>query len=415
MTAVVVTGAGVIAPSGIGTEAYWSSTVDSELHVRPIEAFDASGYDTTIAGQVPGFRSEDYLDDRLAVQTDRWTWMALAATDFALADAGYDVGERNPYHTGVAFGSGSGGVEFGQREIQALWTQGRRAVSAYQSIAWFYAANTGQVSIKNGTKGPSTVLVTEGAGGLDSVGWARRAIRRGTPAVLAGGTEAPLCPYSLACQSASGRMTTSRDPRQGYKPFDAAANGYAPGEGGAVLVLEDAGEAARRGAGKVYAEVAGYAATHDAYHHHRPPGDCAQLARCMRLAIEDSGLSPDDIDLVIADGAGSPEFDALEVRAIRDTFGPRADRIPVTAPQGFIGRLCAGGSALNLVVAALVIRDGVIPAVGNLSDPDPGYGLDFVREPRRKTVETVLVNARGYGGFNSSVVLKVPALAQEVA
>ncbi|HKS49978.1 MAG TPA: beta-ketoacyl synthase N-terminal-like domain-containing protein [Amycolatopsis sp.] len=406
MSAIVVTGVGVVAPSGVGADAYWKSTLDGELHVRPIEAFDASGYDTTIAGQVPDFRSEDYLDDRLAVQTDRWTWMALAATEFALADAGYDVTARDRYHTGVAFGSGSGGVEFGQREIQALWAQGRRAVSAYQSIAWFYAANTGQVSIKHGTKGPSSVVVTDGAGGLDSVGYARRVIRRGTPAVLAGGTEAPLCPYSLACQSANGRMTTSPDPRHGYKPFDVDANGYAPGEGGAVMVLEDAGEAKRRGVNRVYAEIAGYAATHDAYHHHRPSGDCTQLTRCMRKAIADAGLSPEDIDLVLADGAGTSDLDALEVSAIKETFGSRAGKVPVTAPQGFIGRLCAGGSALNLVVGMLAMRDGVVPAVGNLAEPVPGYGLDFVRQPRRMPVNVVLVNARGYGGFNSSIVLR---------
>jgi minimal PKS chain-length factor (CLF/KS beta) len=405
---VVVTGVGVVAPSGTGTEAYWKSTLAGELHVRPIESFDASAYDTTIAGQVPAFRSEDYLDDRLAVQTDRWTWMALAATEFALADAGYDAGGQDRYHTGVVFGSGSGGVEFGQREIQALWARGRRAVSAYQSIAWFYAANTGQVSIRNGTKGPSNVVVSDGAGGLDGVGCARRTIRRGTPTVLAGGTEAPLCPYSLACQTANGRMTTSPDPVHGYKPFDVAANGYAPGEGGAVLVLEDARKAGQRGVERPYAEVAGYAATHDAYHHHRAPRDCGQLTRCMRQAIADAGLSPADVDVVIADGAGSRDLDGLEVRAIRETFGSRADRVPVTAPQGFIGRLCAGGSALNLVAGVLAIRDGVIPAVGNLTDPVPAYGLDFVREPRRMPVDVVLVTARGYGGFNSCVVLRGP-------
>ncbi|GAA3435173.1 beta-ketoacyl synthase N-terminal-like domain-containing protein [Kutzneria kofuensis] len=409
MNATVVTGVGVVAPSGVGTEAYWRSTLDGELHVRPIEEFDADTYGVSIAGQVRGFRSEDHIDDRLAVQTDRWTWMALAATQFALDDAGYDIGGGDRYRTGVAFGSGSGGVEFGQREIQALWAQGRRAVSAYQSIAWFYAANTGQVSIRHGAKGPSSVVVTDGAGGLDSVGHARRMIRRGTQAMIAGGTEAPLCPYSLACQAASGRLTTSRDPRHGYKPFDVEANGHAPGEGGAVLVLEDAAEAERRGAAQVYAEVAGYAATHDAYHHHRPAEDNTQLTRCMRLAIEDAGLSPDAVDLVLADGAGSRDLDALEVRAIRDTFGPGANSVPVSAPQGFIGRLCAGGSALNLVVGVLAIRDGVVPAVGNLTNPVPDYGLDFVREPRRMPVDVVLVTARGYGGFNSSIVLRKPS------
>ena len=403
----VITGLGVVSPSGIGVDEHWRSTLAGELQVRPIEAFDASGYVTGIAGQVPGFRAADHLDDRLAVQTDRWTWMALAAAGMALDDADYDPAAHGPYDTGVALGSGAGGVEFGQREIQALWSQGRKAVSAYQSIAWFYAASTGQVSIRHGTKGPSSVLVSDGAGGLDSVGYARRVVRRGTPTVLAGGTEAPLCPYSLACQTANDRMTTSRDPRRGYKPFDVAANGYAPGEGGAVLVVEDAGTAAERGARTVYARVAGYAATHDAHHHREPAPDGRHLSRAMLLALADAGLTPDDVDLVVADGAGSPDLDAREAQAIRTTFGARTPAVPVTAPQGLIGRLCAGGSALSLVAAVLAMRDGIVPAVGNLEHPSDN-GLDLVREPRRQPVDVVLVDARGYGGFNSAIVLVAP-------
>jgi minimal PKS chain-length factor (CLF/KS beta) len=403
----VITGLGVVSPSGIGVEEHWRSTLAGELQVRPIEAFDASGYATGIAGQVPGFRAPDHLDDRLAVQTDRWTWMALAATQLALDDADYDPTAHDPYGTAVALGSGAGGVEFGQREIQALWAQGRKAVSAYQSIAWFYAASTGQISIRHGTKGPSSVLVSDGAGGLDSVGYARRVIRRGTPTVLAGGTEAPLCPYALVCQTANDRMTTSRDPRRGYKPFDVAANGYAPGEGGAVLVVEDAAAAAERGAPQVYARVAGYAATHDAHHHREPAPDGHHLSRAMQLALADAGLPPDDVDLVVADGAGSPDLDAREAQAIHTTFGARTPRVPVTAPQGLIGRLCAGGSALSLVTAVLAMRDGIVPAVGNLDDP-ADHGLDLVREPRRQPVDVALVDARGYGGFNSAVVLVTP-------
>jgi len=403
----VITGLGVVSPGGIGAAEHWRSTLAGELRVGPIETFDASRYGTAVAGQVPGFRSADHLDDRLAVQTDRWTWMSLAAARMALDDADYDPAAHDPYATAVALGSGAGGVEFGQREIQALWAQGRKAVSAYQSIAWFYAASTGQVSIKHGTKGPSSVLVSDGAGGLDSVGHARRVIRRGTAAVLAGGTEAPLCPYALACQSANDRMTVSRDPRRGYKPFDVAANGYAPGEGGAVLVVEDEAAAAERRAPQVYARVAGYAATHDAHHHREPAPDGHHLSRAMVRALDDAGVGPDDVDLVIADGAGSPDLDALEAQALHETFGARTPQVPVTAPQGLIGRLCAGGSALSLVTAALALRDGIAPAVGNLDDP-ADYGLDLVREPRTQRVDVVLVAARGYGGFNSATVLVRP-------
>jgi len=384
----VVTGIGIVAPSGLSVEDHWRSTLAGELRV--------DDQDGTLAGRVPGFRAEGNVDPRLIIQTDKWTWMSLAATRQALDDAKYDPAAHDPYATSVVLAGGSGGNEFGQREIQALWSQGRRAVTAYQSIAWFYAASVGQTSILHGTKGPNQVLVSEGAGGLDSLGAARRVIRRGTPAVIAGGTEAPLSPYAVVCQRTSGRLSSN-----GYRPFDAAADGHVPGEGGAVLIVEDAAAAAERGAQQIYGEIAGYAATHDAHHPEQPAPDCAQLVRAMRKALADAAVTPDEVGFVFADGAGTPALDALEAQAIREVFGRP---VPVTAPQGFVGRLCSGGAALSVATALLALRDGIVPAVGNLDRP--GHDLDLVREPRQVATDVVLVNARGYGGFNSSVVLK---------
>lgn len=405
MTRTVVTGIGVVAPSGIGAEEHWRSTLAGELHVRPIESFDASSYSTTIAGQVREFVVADHINDRLSIQTDRWTWMSLAAAQLAFDDAKYDPASYDPYATSVVLAAGYGGSWFGQREIQALFREGPEAVTAYQSIAWFYAASAGQTSILHGTKGPATVIVSGHAGGLDSIGAARRTIRRGTSAVLAGGTEAPVAPYALAGQTTSGKMTTSRDPLTGYQPFDVNANGYAPGEGGAVLMLENAGAAIERGIQHIYGEITGYAATHDAHHDEEPAPDCHQFARAMRRALADASLTPDDIDVVFADGAGTPALDALEAQAIHEVFGRRSGNVPVTAPQGFIGRLGSGGASLNVATALLAMREGVVPAVGNLTSPG-SYGLDLVREPRELRAETILVNARGHGGFNSSIVLK---------
>ncbi|RAY13061.1 ketosynthase chain-length factor [Actinomadura craniellae] len=399
----VVTGLGVVAPTGIGAAEHWAATLAGELRVRRIEAFDPGGYPTTLAGQLTGFRPEEHVDERLLVQTDRWTWTALAAARLALADAGYDPADQDPYATSVILGSGSGGNEFGQREIQALWTRGRRAVGAYQSIAWFYAASTGQISIRHGTKGPSGVLVSDAAGGLDSLGWACRVIRRGTPAVLAGGTEAPISPYALTCQITGRRLTAATDPRDGYKPFDRRASGHVPGEGGAVLLVEDAAAAARRGA-RGYGEIAGHAATHDAHGFEDPALDGRQYARAMERALAAAGAAPGEVDLVVADGAGSPDLDAAEARALRRVFGEYG--VPVTAPQGLVGRLCAGGSALSAATALLAMRHGTLPPIGNLDDPDPAYRLDLVREPRPARVGTVLVCARGHGGFNSALVLR---------
>jgi minimal PKS chain-length factor (CLF/KS beta) len=279
-------------------------------------------------------------------------------------------------------------------------------VSVYQSIAWFYAATTGQTSIRHGLKGPSGVVVSDAAGGLDSLGHARRTLRRGTPTVLAGGAEAPFTPYGLTCHISSGRLSRAVDPADGYKPFDARANGYVPAEGAATLVVEDSASAAARGARHAYATIVGYAATHDAYHHEKAGPDPRWYAAAMRRALADAELAPDDVDVLFADGAGSPDLDALEAVAIRSVFGARDHPVPVTAPQGFVGRMCAGGSALSAVAALLAIRDKVIPAVGNLDDPAPGHGLDLVREPRENPAGVVMVNARGHGGFNSCLVLR---------
>lgn len=405
----VVTGIGVVAPTGIGAEQHWRASLAGELKVRPITRFDASGYSTRLAGEVDEFDPAAFVDDRLRVQTDRWTWFALAATRMALDEAGYDPSEHQPYDTSVVLGSGSGGNEFGQREIQALWSRGRRAVGAYQSIAWFYAASTGQVSIRHGTKGPSGVLVSEGAGGLDSLGEARRIIRRGTPVVIAGGTEAPVSPYALTCRTTGQQMSTRDDPRLAYKPFDADTSGHVLGEGGAVLVVEELDRARARDAPPPYGEVAGYAATHDAHHYAEPAPDGRWLARAMELALADAGIGSDEVDLIVADGAGTAYLDAQEAEAIHQVFGERAGRVPVTAAQGLVGRLCAGGSALSAATALLAMRHGTVPPVGNLDRP-ADLDLDLVHgEPRPIRARVVLVNARGQGGFNSCLVLRALA------
>ena len=406
MNGLLVTGLGVVAPTGVGVEAHWSSLVRGEPAIRPIEGFDPSTYGVVLAGQVRDFVPDQHVDPRLMVQTDRWTWMSLAAATLAAEDAGYAVPEDDVYATSVFLAAGSGGNEFSQHEIQGLWAKGPRSVGAYQSIAWFYAASTGQISIRDGYKGPSGVVVSEGAGGLDSIGWARRVVRRGTPAVLVGGTEAGVTPYALLCQATGGRLSTARRPEDAYKPFDRRAGGHVVGEGGAILLLEESDAARARGAQKVWGEVIGYGATHDAHHHEDPPPDATQYARAIRLSLADAGVSAEEVDLVVADGAGTPELDALELEALRAVFGDRATPVPVTAPSSWTGRLMAGGSALNVATALLAMRDGIVPGTAYLDDPVAAPGVDLVQQSRAQDLDVVVVLARGFGGFNSSLVLR---------
>ena len=402
----VITGIGVVAPNGIGTDAWWTATRAGTSGIGPITRFDPAKYSTRLAGEIDGFNPDDWIERRLQVQTDRWTHMALAGTQMAFEDARFDPAEFDEWSTSAITASSSGGNEFGQKEIQALWGKGPKFVGAYQSIAWFYAATTGQISIKHGMKGPSGVVLAEGAGGLEALAHSRRTIRRGVETAVSGGVEAPIGPYALTCQLGTGFLSTAQDPGAAYRPFDAAANGYVPGEGGAILLVESLESAQQRKAPQIYGEIVGYGATNDAHHWGRPAPDPTQFARAMSVALKNAGIGPADVDAVVADAFGVPEIDALEVEAIKAVFGEQAGKVPVIAPKSGVGRMYAGGASLDAAAALLAMRDGALPPIVNLDEPASGE-LDFVSGAERsEELSTILVNARGFGGFNSALVLR---------
>lgn len=402
-TSVVVTGLGVAAPNGLGVDDYWSATLAGRGGIGPITRFDASRYPARLAGEVPGFTAKDHLPSRLLPQTDHMTRLALAAADWAVADAKVTAGALPAFEMGVVTASSSGGFEFGQRELENLWSKGGSHVSAYQSFAWFYAVNTGQISIRNGMRGPSGVVVSDQAGGLDALAQARRRIRNGTRLIVSGGVDGALCPWGWVALMAGGRLSVSEEPERAYLPFDAAARGQVPGEGGAILVLEDAGSARDRGAGRPYGEIAGYGATFDP-----PPGSGREpgLRRAVELAMADAGVVPREVDVVFADGAGIPELDRAEAEALEAIFGPGG--VPVTVPKTMTGRLNAGAASLDVAAALLAIRDRVIPPTVNVSAAG-SYRIDLVTAVRPAVIRVALVLARGHGGHNSAVVVRGPA------
>ncbi|RSS33022.1 ketosynthase chain-length factor [Streptomyces sp. WAC08241] len=403
MTAVVVTGLGITAPTGLGARDYWEATLAGKNGIGRITRFDPSRYPARLAGEIPGFAAEEHLPSRLLPQTDRMTRLALVAADWALEDAGIRPQELPESSMGVVTASSSGGFEFGQGELRALWSQGSQYVSAYQSFAWFYAVNSGQISIRHGMKGPSSVVVSDQAGGLDAIAQARRLIRKGTAVVVSGAVDASVCPWGWVAQLAAQRLTTRDEPSRAYLPFDRAADGYVPGEGGALLVMESEESARARGA-RVYGEIAGYAATFDpAPGSGRPPG----LRRAIELALDDAGTRAGQVDVVFCDAAADPELDRIEAEAITAVFGPRA--VPVTAPKTMTGRLYSGAAPLDLATAFLSLRDGVIPPTVHVT-PAPDYELDLVvGRPRAAAPRTALVLARGHGGFNSAAVVRAIA------
>ncbi|MFF3504037.1 ketosynthase chain-length factor [Streptomyces sp. NPDC003247] len=400
----VVTGIGVIAPNGTSTESFWKSTQEGLSVLDRVTREGCEHLPLRVAGEIRSFEASTAVEERYLVQTDRFTHFAMAAADCALDDARLGQADTagEPFAVGVVTAAGSGGGEFGQRELQRLWGKGSRFVGPYQSIAWFYAASTGQISIRRGFKGPCSVVAADEAGGLDGLAHAARAVRRGTDVMVAGATEAPLAPYSVVCQLGYPELSTADDPARAYRPFTDAACGFVPAEGGAMFVVEEERSARERGA-RVRATLAGHAATFT--------GACRWarsregLAQAIRGALDDAGCAPEEIDVVFADALGVPEADRAEALAIADALGGHGRRVPVTAPKTGIGRSFCAAPVLDTAAAVLAMEHGLIPPTPNVFDIC--HDLDLVTERARAAeMRCALVLGRGLMGSNSALVLR---------
>lgn len=398
----VVTGLGVVAPNGVGADAYWKATRQGVSVLDRISREGCTGLPLRIAGQVNGFDPQSAIDNRFLVQTDRFTHYAMAAADLAVKDAGFQPDPEQPYAVGVVTAAGSGGGEFGQRELQQLWGQGPKFVGPYQSIAWFYAASTGQISIRGGYKGPCGVVASDEAGGLDALAHAARTIERGTDAVVVGAAEAPLAPYSMVCQLGYPELSLAEEADRAYLPFTAQACGFAPAEGGAMLLLEDEQAARLRGA-RVRALLAGHGATFTGAS--RWAESREGLAAAIRIALDDARIAAEEIDVVFADALGVPDADRAEALALADALGPAAERVPVTAPKTGTGRAYCGAPMLDVTAAVLAMEDGVLPPTPNVTEVCHDLALVTGRA-RPAELNTALVLSRGLMGSNSALVVR---------
>ncbi|MDN5384780.1 beta-ketoacyl synthase N-terminal-like domain-containing protein [Streptomyces sp. LB8] len=400
----VVTGIGVIAPNGTSTEAFWKSTQEGVSVLDRVTREGCTHLPLKVAGEVRSFDPSAVIEERYIVQTDRFTHFAMAAADAALEDArlGRADTEDRPFSAGVVTAAGSGGGEFGQGELQKLWGKGSRYVGPWQSIAWFYAASTGQISIRRGFKGPCSVVAADEAGGLDALAHAVRAVQRGTDVIVAGSTEAPLAPYSMVCQLGYRELSLVDDPARAYRPFTEGACGFVPAEGGAMFTVEELGAARERGV-PVRATLAGYAATFTG-------ASCWErsregLAEAIRGALAEAGCAPEEIDVVFADALGVPQADRAEALAIGDALGAHGRRVPVTAPKTGTGRAYCAAPVLDTVAAVLAMEHGLIPPTPNVFDIC--HDLDLVTGCARPAqVGTALVLSRGLMGSNSALVLR---------
>ncbi|MEV0184862.1 ketosynthase chain-length factor [Streptomyces sp. NPDC050625] len=399
-----ITGIGVVAPNGTSTDTFWKSTQEGLSVLDRITREGCGQLPLKVAGEVRAFDPAAAVEERYLVQTDRFTHYAMTAADLALDDARLGSADTAdaPFSIGVVTAAGSGGGEFGQRELQRLWGKGSRFVGPYQSIAWFYAASTGQISIRRGFKGPCSVVAADEAGGLDAVAHAARAVRRGTDAIVAGSTEAPLAPYSMVCQLGYEELSTVDDPTRAYRPFTTAACGFVPAEGGAMLIVEAADVARERGA-RVRALVAGHAATFTGAS--RWDESRVGLAQAVRGALDEAGCDPEEIDVVFADALGVPAADRAEALAIADVLGGHGRRVPVTAPKTGIGRGYCAAPVLDTAAAVLAMEHGLIPPTPNVFDVC--HDLDLVTgRARAAELRTALVLSRGLMGSNSALVLR---------
>ncbi len=398
----VITGLGVVAPNGVGADAFWKATRQGVSVLDRISREGCADLPLRVAGQVRDFDPQAVIDSRYLVQTDRFTHYAMAAADQAVADAGFVADPENPYAVGVVTAAGSGGGEFGQGELQQLWGKGPQFVGPYQSIAWFYAASTGQVSIRGGYKGPCGVVASDEAGGLDAIAHAARSVAHGTDAVVVGAAEAPLAPYSMVCQLGYPELSLSDRPDRAYLPFSPDAAGFAPAEGGAMLLLEDEATARRRGAA-VRAYVSGHGATFTGAS--RWAESREGLAAAIRIALDRARISPEEVDVVFADALGIPAADRAEALALADALGPYAERVPVTAPKSGTGRAYCGAPPLDTVAAVLAMEDGVLPPTPNVTEVAHDLALVTGRA-RPAELRTALVLSRGLMGSNSALVLR---------
>jgi 3-oxoacyl-[acyl-carrier-protein] synthase II len=405
---VAITGLGVVAPIGVGKEAFWSAALAGASGVGPITLVDRPDLPVRVAGEVKGFVPTDHLPKKLVVRTDRNTHFAFAACAEALADAGLDLTREDKARVGLVMSSNYGGLNYYLNNLERLHQKGPSFVSAYMAIAWIPSAPVGQLSIFHGINGYTKTIVNDAAGGLDAIGTAYRAVRRGEcDVILAGGFEAALAEAALAGLATFPDLCRAApDPATAFRPFDTRRNGIVIGEGGALCILEEWERARARGA-PIYAEVVGYAQTNDALDIHHVAADGAQYARALRLALEVGGLSPDDVDYVNADGRGTEEGDRAEARALADVFGERLAALPVSAPKSMVGNTLAGAGPLDLAFATLALRGRVIPPTINVEEQDPACPLDLVRERAREAALGVaLLGARSTGGANSALAIR---------
>ena len=405
---VVVTGVGLVSSLGIGTAPTWEALCAGQSGIRAITRFDTEGFPSRIAGEVRGFDPLDFVPKKDVKKMDIFIQYAIAAAEFARADAGLAVTPAIASRVGVYIASGIGGFSTIEREHRALLKGGPRKISPFFIPAAIINLAAGQVSIRLGAKGPNSATCTACSASAHAVGDAFETIRRGAADVMvAGGSEAAITPMGVGGFSAMRALSTRNDePTRASRPFDRERDGFVIGEGAGVVILEARDLALARGA-QIYAELVGYGMTGDAHHVTAPPEDGNGALRVMQGALAQGGIAADQVDYVNAHGTSTPFNDRIETLAIKRCFGDHARALAISSTKSMTGHLLGAAGGLEAGIAALAIREQVIPPTINLNNSDPDCDLDYVPHVKRTaTIEYALSNSFGFGGTNASLLFK---------
>jgi 3-oxoacyl-[acyl-carrier-protein] synthase II len=405
---VVVTGLGVIAPTGIGKETFWQACKEGRSGIKPITRFNTEGYNSTIAGEIRDFDPLDYMNTKQAKRSDRFSQLAVASAMLAVEDAHLNLEKVSRDRVGVYFGTAIGGMPFAEKQHEIFLEKGLGRVSPFLAEALFPGAGSCKIAIALNVKGVNNTLSTGCTAGTDAIGQALDALRNGrADIIIAGGAEDPLAPITFGSFCIIKALATGNgDPAKATKPFDLNRNGFALSEGAGVLVLETLDHALKRDA-MIYAELAGYGCSCDASHMVQPSPGGVELANAIRLGLEDASVVPEEIDYINAHGTSTRLNDAAETKALKNVFGELAYHIPVSSIKSSIGHTWGGSGAVEAIASILAIRDQFIPPTINYDTADPECDLDYVpNKGRHANVNVIISNNASFGGKNAVLVIR---------
>jgi 3-oxoacyl-[acyl-carrier-protein] synthase II len=404
----VITGLGAVTPLGNSVRESWENICSGRSGIAVIRKFDCSGFETKIAGELKNFDALTFLNRKEIRRLDEFIIYSLAASEMAMADSGLTINEGISERAGVIIGSAIGGLSTLEREKVKLLRGGPKKMSPFAIPAALANLGAGHVSIRFKTKGPVSCVATACASGTNAIGDAARLIQDNyADVMIAGGADAAVCSLCIGGFNAMRAISVRNDePEKASRPFDRDRDGFVVGEGSGIVILEELSHAFKRGA-RIYAEVAGYGSTSDAFHMAAPPPGHEGAARCMQAALDDAGMAPCDIDYINAHGTATPLNDVYETEAIKKVFGEHAGNLAVSSTKSMTGHLLGAAGGIEAIFSIKAIHEGIVPPTTNLDHPDPACDLDYIpHEARKKEIRAAMTNTFGFGGANAVLIFR---------